>query len=134
MTDLLRESRRRVRSSAVRGASAATGAAVLIVALGGIAFAQQPRESQATGNESEYYRMSTVPVPEGVVLEVGGLETLPDGRLAVATRRGDVWIIENPASANGSQPHFSKFAQGLHEALGLSYRDGALYTTQRSEL
>ena len=78
--------------------------------------------------------MSTLPVPEGVVLEVGGLETMPDGRLAVATRRGDVWLIENPSSANGSQPHYTRFAQGLHEALGLAYRDGALYTTQRSEL
>ena len=39
-----------------------------------------------------------------------------------------------PSSANGGQPHFTRFAQGLHEALGLAYRDGALYTTQRSEL
>src|SRR5438309_11766793 len=98
MTDLLRESPGRVRSVAMRASGAVVPAAMLLLALGGAAFAQQPRESQATGNESDYYRMSTVPVPEGVVLEVGGLETLPDGRLAVATRRGDVWIIENPAS------------------------------------
>ncbi len=84
--------------------------------------------------ENDYYRMVTLPIPERVVLEVGGLETLPDGRLAVATRRGEVWLVENPAGLNGSRPHFTRFAQGLHEALGLSYRDGALYTAQRSEL
>ncbi len=111
----------------------ATCVAVLLATLGGIGNAQRAENPQAT-RESEYYRMSTLPVPEGVVLEVGGLETMPDGRLAVATRRGDVWLIENPSSANGSQPHYTRFAQGLHEALGLAYRDGALYTTQRSEL
>ena len=99
-----------------------------------VALAQRPQESAIAAKEAEYYRMSTVAPPEGVVLEVGGLETMPDGRLAVATRRGDVWLIENPASANGGQPHFSRFAQGLHEALGLAYRDGSLLTTQRSEL
>ena len=35
---------------------------------------------------------------------------------------------------DGGRPHFSRFAQGLHEALGLAYHDGSLYTTQRSEL
>jgi glucose/arabinose dehydrogenase/azurin len=108
--------------------------AVVLHTLAASALAQRPRENQSALNESEYYRMSTLPIPEGVVLEVGGLETMPDGRLAVATRRGDVWLIENPGSANGGQPHYTRFAQGLHEALGLSYRDNALYTTQRSEL
>src|SRR5580765_6412531 len=85
--------------------------------------AQRPAgDSTRSANENDYYRLLTVPIPEGVVLEVGGLETLPDGRLAVATRRGEVWILENPASANGGSPHYTRFAQGLHEALGLSYR------------
>jgi azurin/glucose/arabinose dehydrogenase len=95
----------------------------------------QPRaDSSNAANEAEYYRISTLPSPDGVVLEVGGLETMPDGRLAVATRRGDVWLIENPSGANGGRPHYTRFARGLHEALGLTYRDGALLTTQRSEL
>ncbi|MEO6527069.1 MAG: plastocyanin/azurin family copper-binding protein [Gemmatimonadaceae bacterium] len=113
---------------------AAACGAVLLPALASIALAQRPPQNQTAINEAEYYRMSTVPIPEGVVLEVGGLETMPDGRLAVATRRGDVWLIENPGSINGGQPHYTRFAQGMHEALGLSYRDGALYTAQRSEL
>jgi azurin/glucose/arabinose dehydrogenase len=120
----------------LRGANVrvVTAVAGLLHALASTGLAQRPAESATAVKEAEYYRISTIPVPEGVVLEVGGLETMPDGRLAVATRRGDVWLIENPASANGGQPHFSRFAQGLHEALGLAYHDGALYTTQRSEL
>ena len=110
-------------------------AAMLLLASGGALNAQRPNaDAPRAPTENDYYRMTTLPIPEGVVLEVGGLETLPDGRLGVATRRGDVWIIENPSSLNGGRPHFTRFAQGLHEALGLMYRDGALYTAQRSEL
>ena len=106
-----------------------------LLLFGGSASAQQPRADTArVAAENDYYRMSSIPIPENVVLEVGGLETLPDGRLAIATRRGDVWVVENPAGVNGGRPHFTRFAQGLHEALGLAYRDGALYTAQRSEL
>ena len=114
---------------------AVAGGVVLLAGVAGDALAQRRGADSTRGaTESEYYRMSTVPIPEGVVLEVGGLETMPDGRLAVATRRGDVWLIENPGSMNAGRPHFTRFAQGLHEALGLSYRDNALYTTQRGEL
>jgi glucose/arabinose dehydrogenase/uncharacterized cupredoxin-like copper-binding protein len=121
------------RDRMARSARPAVCAALLLAAITSVGHAQRA-ENPTAARESEYYRMSTLPVPEGVVLEVGGLETMPDGRLAVATRRGDVWLIENPSSANGSQPHYTRFAQGLHEALGLAYHDGALYTTQRSEL
>lgn len=83
--------------------------------------------------EEDYYRIETLPIPEGIVLEVGGLATLPGGDLAVATRRGDVWVVENPTSTLGA-PSYRLFANGLHEALGLAYRDGALYAAQRGEL
>ena len=114
--------------------TALAGCASLVVVSG--AGAQNPPAgaAAAAAAENEYYRLVTIPIPEGIVLEVGGLETLPDGRLAVATRRGEVWIIENPAMEGGARPHFSRFAQGLHEPLGLAYRDGALYAAQRGEL
>jgi cytochrome c551/c552 len=85
-------------------------------------------------SEDDYYKIYTVPVPEGILLEVGGVATLPDGRIALATRRGDVWVIENPYMQKGGTPRFTLFASGLHEALGLLYHDGALYTAQRGEL
>jgi azurin/glucose/arabinose dehydrogenase len=84
--------------------------------------------------EEDYYKLTTLPIPENVVLEVGGLAALPDGRLAVSTRRGEVWVISNPYMANNARPHFTRFAQGLHEPLGLAYKNGALYLSQRSEL
>ncbi len=87
-----------------------------------------------TPKEDDYYRIITLPTPEGMLLEVGGVATLPDGRIALCTRRGDVWIVENPNMENGSSPEFTLFASGLHEALGLAYHDGSLYVAQRGEL
>ena len=125
----------RPRAAAAKCLRMLAGSAAMFVGAASSIAAQRPTADSARGpSENDYYRMSTVPVPEGVVLEVGGLETMPDGRLAVATRRGDVWLVENPASLNGGRANFTRFAHGLHEALGLSYRNGALYTAQRSEL
>ncbi|SHI43515.1 hypothetical protein SAMN04487911_10260 [Arenibacter nanhaiticus] len=90
--------------------------------------------AQNTPTEDDYYRITTIPTPEGILVEGGGVVSLPNGSLAVATRRGDVWTIENPSMANGQQPVFKKFAQGLHEPLGLAYKNDALYTAQRGEL
>jgi cytochrome c551/c552 len=90
--------------------------------------------AQKLPTENDYYKMITIPAPEGVLLEVGGVATLPDGRIALATRRGDVWVIENAAMENGSTPRYTLFASGLHEPLGLAYKDNALYAAQRGEL
>lgn len=84
--------------------------------------------------EEDFYQIITVPIPAGIALEVGGLAQMPDGRLAVSTRVGDVWIIENPTMSNSSKPYYKLFASGLHEPLGLAYKDGAFYVAQRAEL
>ena len=80
-----------------------------------------------------YYQITPLPVPDDIELEVGGLAALPNGKLGVVTRRGDLYIVENPAD-EAVDPHFSLFASGLHEALGLAYYEDALYTAQRGEL
>lgn len=84
--------------------------------------------------ESDYYQIVDLPIPDDIIMEVGGMDVMPDGSLAVCTRRGEVWIIENPSQRNGKTPEYRLFADGLHEPLGLSYRDGALYVTQRPEI
>lgn len=84
--------------------------------------------------EPDYYEIVDIPIPEDIVLEVGGMDVLPDGRLAVCTRRGEVWIIEYSAGEKGNPPVYHLFAEGLHEPLGLTYRNDALYVTQRTEI
>jgi cytochrome c551/c552 len=90
--------------------------------------------AQNLPTENDYYKIVKVPMPEGIVLEVGGLCTMPNGDIAVSTRRGEVWIVENPTMASGALPNFRRFASGLHEILGLAYKDGNLYAAQRGEL
>jgi cytochrome c551/c552 len=87
--------------------------------------------AQESPMEEDYYKIMKVSSPEGTLLEVGGLAMLPNGHLGVATRRGDVFIVENPTSP---RPYFRKFASGLHEILGLVYKDGSFYCAQRGEL
>lgn len=87
--------------------------------------------AQEAPKEEDFYKINKVRTPEGVILEVGGLVTLPNGDLGISTRRGDVYIVQNPTS---SRPYFRKFASGLHEILGLAYKNGALYCAQRGEL
>lgn len=90
-----------------------------------------PVLAQNTPAEDDYFKIADVISPEEHLLEVGGLAVLPNGNLGVATRRGDIFIVENPTSSN---PYFRRFATGLHEVLGLAYKDGALYCAQRGEL
>lgn len=92
------------------------------------------KKDAALEKEEDYYRIFSLPVPEHVILEVGGLATLPDGGLAACTRRGEVWIISNPYVTGFERPIFKKFAHGLHEPLGLAVKGGDIYVTQRSEL
>ncbi len=87
--------------------------------------------AQESPKEEDFFRIMRLSAPEGIVLEVGGLTLLPNGDLGVSTRRGDVYIVENPTS---QRPYFRKFASGLHEILGLAYKNGALYCAQRGEL
>ncbi|MBL7794782.1 MAG: auracyanin family protein [Saprospiraceae bacterium] len=107
---------------------------ILPVLLWSILPAQSQTGDKLLPTENDYYKIVTLPLPEGLVLEVGGLATLPNGNIAASTRRGEVWVIENPYMLNGQYPHYRRFASGLHEILGLAYKDGALYLAQRGEL
>lgn len=91
-------------------------------------------KATASAKEQDYYTIIDIPVPDGIELEVGGLAITPDGSLGVSTRRGEVWLIENPYMDGSRIPRFKKFAAGLHEPLGLAYHQGSFYSAQRSEL
>jgi len=91
-------------------------------------------QSDLSNLENQYYKIISVPIPDSVKLEVGGLAFTTDDKLGVATRRGEIWVIEDPYQQKSTAPTYSLFASGLHEPLWLAYKNGAFYTTQRSEL
>jgi hypothetical protein len=92
------------------------------------------QSADLSSRENEYYRMVTVPVPEALVLEAGAMQWMPNGQLAVSTRRGDIYLIDNPLSDSPADVKFRLFASGLHEVLGLTLVSGDLYATQRGEV
>ena len=85
----------------------------------------------ATATENDYYKLSTLPFPKELKLEVSGMAALPGDRMAIAIRKGEIWIAEKLST---EKPVYKKFASGLHEPLGLAYHEGNLYTVQRTEL
>ncbi|MCZ2478860.1 hypothetical protein [Aquirufa nivalisilvae] len=91
-------------------------------------------QSPSTKTEKDFYEIKTLPIPQDIYLEIGGIATMPDGRLGVSTRRGEIWIIENPYQKDSHQTYYRRFASGMHEILGLAYKDGAFYCSQRGEL
>ncbi|CAM4210517.1 sulfocyanin-like copper-binding protein [Zobellia nedashkovskayae] len=88
-------------------------------------------QSAMKKKEAQYYSIVDVPIPNDVLLEVGGLTLTDEDKLGVATRRGEVWVIDKPY---GNSPDYTRFASGMHEALGLNYKDKSFYLAQRGEL
>jgi hypothetical protein len=54
--------------------------------------------------------------------------------VAVAIRKGEVWILNGVYDDPPSNVTYHRFATALHEPLGLLSHSGSLYTTQRTEL
>ena len=66
----------------------------LVLATFSIGFADD--HSNQAPIESDYYPITTIPLPEGEVIEVSGIDILPGNRVAIASpwghiSRGGVW-------------------------------------------
>ncbi len=83
--------------------------------------------------ESKYYPITNIPIPPTVPMRPGGLEFLPDGRLAVGTRRGDIYFVKG-ALDSPPQPQFHLFATGQDEIFSLAWRDNAMLATTFGEV
>ncbi len=85
--------------------------------------------------ESDYYKITTFDTPPGTSLEVSSMELLPDGKLALGTRRGEIWSVSN-ADSEPANVKYQLFASGQHEVMGLAFnkKDSALYITNRYEV
>lgn len=90
--------------------------------------------ASADPRQAEFYHREEIPMPEGEILELGSIAIMPDQKVAVSSRRGDVWVCEGAYGEDLSQVKWTLFARGLHEPLGMFYRDGSLYTTSRPEI
>lgn len=83
--------------------------------------------------EREFYPIVNIPLPKDTVIEAGAFAVLPDGRIAVGTRHGEIYFIDG-IDAPKPVPNFHRFASGLDEIFGLTWKDKALRVTQSCEL
>ena len=83
--------------------------------------------------EAKYYKIVELPIPPGMALEAGSFEVTPDNRLAIGTRRGDIFLVTGAFDENPN-PSYHRFAGGLDEVMGIAYRDDAFYVTQQTEV
>ena len=80
--------------------------------------------SAAAPTMEDFYQREEIPLPEGEVMEGASIAIIDDDRVALATRRGDVWICSGAFEKDLSKVTWSKFASGLHEPLGMSHKEG----------
>lgn len=96
--------------------------------------ASSAAEANLAQQESEFYRIITLPIPAELTLEAGALQFLGPDKLAVSTRLGDIYIIDGVFGDPPINLKWTHFASGLHEVLGLARKDDWLYATQRGEV
>ena len=84
--------------------------------------------------ESDYYKVTTFDIPKGEVIEATGFAVMDDGKVAVSSRRGQIWTIGNADQFPAKPAMWNLFAEYLHEPLGIAFHDGWLYATQRPEV
>ncbi|HYV26768.1 MAG TPA: hypothetical protein VFA77_04510, partial [Candidatus Eisenbacteria bacterium] len=63
----------------------------------------------------------------------GGFDFFPDGRAAICTFHGDVWIVSGIDESLGKLS-WRRFAGGLFQALGLKIVDNAIYVLGRDQI
>ncbi|MGB0775207.1 MAG: substrate-binding domain-containing protein, partial [Akkermansiaceae bacterium] len=85
----------------------------------------------ADKQQSAYYHREVIPLPAGETMEISSIALLPNKKIAVGTRRGDVWICTGAYAADLSQVKWTLYHRGLHEPLGMFYKNGWIHYTDR---
>ena len=89
------------------------------------------------GLEQAGYTMDTLTLPDSTPwntwFRTAALDFFPDGRMAVSTYGGDVWIVSG-IDDNLIDLRWKRFAGGLYEPFGLKIVDGLIYLTCKDRL
>ena len=88
-------------------------------------------------SQKEPYVLDTLTLPEipsgKTWLRTSALAFFPDGRMAVCTHGGDVWIVSGIDGAL-HEIKWKRFAAGMYEPFGLEVVDGKIYVTCKDRL
>lgn len=111
-----------------------------------LALSAQPRWLDQTvstqgvlGEGDGAYVIDTLTIPYGkenpfnMPFRVGGFDFLPDGRAAVCTLMGDVWLVDG-IDEDLDRLTWKRIAAGLHQSLGLVVQDGKILVLGRDQV
>ena len=105
---------------------------------GGPARWNEPQITSGTlGNNADAYAVDTIVTPDNNPwssnLRFGGFDFFADGRAALSTWNGDVWIVGGIDAAL-AKITWRRFAAGLHQPLGLKVVNNQVYARCRNGL
>ena len=106
------------------------------LATGGPAHGPEPVSTagDVSTKQDEAYVVDTIKLPDpnpwGSPMFIGGFDFFPDGRAAVCTFHGDVFIVSG-IDAKLEKVTWRRFASGLYHPLGLKIVNGEIYVTCR---
>src|SRR5690625_7266355 len=72
---------------------------VLLIIVSTLTGVQSQLTAQSTPQESDYYPITSMNIPDEIVLEASGLTFNDEGQLVVTTSRGEGGMITNPERA-----------------------------------
>ena len=88
------------------------------------------------GDEKGPFAVDTLTIPHDnpfkALFFCTGLDFLPDGRIAVCTCHGDVWLAKVDEKAG--EIAWQRYATGLYHPLGLKVADGKIVVLERGQL
>src|SRR5262249_8447623 len=97
----------------------------------------QPTVTQLhRGEENGSFAIDTLAIPYknqfGSLFFCTGLDFMPDGRIALCTCHGDVWLVKVDEKAGTCS--WQRYATGLYQPLGLKVVDGKVVVLERGQL
>jgi hypothetical protein len=104
---------------------------------GPLRFSEVLETTGTLGTGEGAYVVDTLTIPDSnpwnAWLRTSALAFFPDGRIAVTTLGGDVWIVSG-VSASLASLRWRRYAAGLFEPLGVAVVDGLVYVTCRDRI
>jgi hypothetical protein len=94
---------------------------------------QQNLPPRSDIDEGGWWIIEDLEIPPAIHLEAVSMLELDGGRVAIGTRRGEIWFVDGLLD-DDLAADYHLFAQGLHEVFGLARKDGVLYATQQAEV
>ena len=89
------------------------------------------------GNDDDAYAIDTLPLPTDnpwkTVMQLSGIDFLPNGDALVTTLQGDVWRVSG-LDEKLTAPTWKRFATGLHQPLGMHIDEDGIFILGRDQI